>query len=226
MEEQERQLDRLRAWLARHGLDHGEGAALAGERPATRAAQVELLRLLNRIESRFDDVIAKEVVPPLDWQAVRDALHLAPAPRNPWSYIGARAQERFSQAGYPPAHCARADRLWRDFLFLQEDQVKPLQVPTGWVAALDYLLQALYFTSEVTQSDLATTYGISASTLGLRFRALVETLGIELFDHPARKRLAATRALTVERGRMSSDEFARRLLRGQLRGPAPRANSD
>ncbi|HBY99379.1 MAG: hypothetical protein M5U01_08490 [Ardenticatenaceae bacterium] len=215
------QLDRLGDWLARSGIELGVDVRLLRTLPANRNEQRRLLRLLNQIESRFDDAMAEDLDPPLRWNALREELHLIPVGRNPWSYIGARACEIFSAEGYPEEQIRRADRLWHDFLFLQDGQIKPLQASAGWISALDYLLQSLYFSAMASQAEVGVRYGVSASTVGLRFRALVDTLGVVLYDHKARKRLAAARALTVETGRMSEAEFNRHLLRG----PRPTVNS-
>lgn len=209
------QLDRLREWLVRTEIELGADARLLHTLPTNRGEQRRLLRLLNQIESRFDEAIAADLDPPLDWAALREELHLLPVGRNPWAYVGARAAEIFREEGYPEEQIQRAERLWHDFLFLQDGQIKPLQASAGWVAALDYLLQSLYFTASASQAEVGARYGVSASTVGLRFRALVDTLGVVLYDHRARKRLGAARALAVETGRMSEAEFNRHLLRGQ-----------
>jgi len=208
------QLDRLREWVTRSGVEVGADARLLRTLPTSRSEQRRLLRVLNQIESRFDEVMAEDSNLSLDWSALRTELRLYPVGRNPWGYIGARAAEIFKSEGYPEEQVQRAERIWRDFLFLQDGQIKPLQASAGWISALDYLLQSLYFTAVASQAEVGTRYGVSASTVGLRFRALVDTLGVVLYDHRARKRLAAVRALAVETGRMSEAEFNRHLLRG------------
>jgi hypothetical protein len=217
--------DRLRQWLIQYGIEV-EGQALLRPLPESPDDRRRLVRLLNRLESCFDEAIALDLGMPLGWAAIREELDLYPPGRNPWAYISDRAREIFTERGYPPEQVERAERLWRDFLLLQEGQIKPLQASAGWVAALDYLLQSLYFSGEATQAEIGARYNMSASTVGLRFRALVDTLGVVLYDHKARKRLAAARALTVEAGRMSEAEFHRRLLRGEVQLANPSVGND
>ncbi|HYN88507.1 MAG TPA: hypothetical protein VER55_08245 [Ardenticatenaceae bacterium] len=210
------QRQKLRNWLRRSGLQDEDASLLSGP-PTEPAGQQRALRFLNALESRFDESIATDLGAALDWGALREELQLLPGARTPWLYLGARAAEIFRDRGDQAEHIERAERLWRDFLFLQEGQIKALQASSGWVAALDYLIQGLYFRDEATQAEVGARYGVSASTVGLRFRALVETLGVVLYDHPVRKRLAAARALAVETGKMSEAEFNRRLLRSEGR---------
>jgi hypothetical protein len=208
---------RLQDWLKRNQIDPGSYTRWLFEVPDTIEAQTAVLRLLNEIESRFDDIIvAQEGEGFLDWDKIREELALLPHPASPWNLLLETIRESFVTLGYPEARCQRAERLWRDFLFLQQEEGSSLQVPAGWVAALDYLLQNLYFSSKATQEEVGRRHNVSTSTVGLRFRALVDTLGIHLFDHPARKRLLAQRAIAIEGGRMSEAEFNRRLLRGEL----------
>lgn len=208
--------ERLLAWLNRYPLDLGPVTRWLKAGPTTPDEQAALLRALNQLESRFDEIIeAREGPGWLDWDEVRKEWRLLPTPGTPWEALGRQLLETFAQQGYPATHGRRALRLWRDFLFLQDDEVSALQVPAGWVAALDYLLQGLYFSGQATQEEIGQRHNVSTSTVGLRFRALVDTLGLELYDHPARKRLMAQRTILVEGGRMSEAEFNRRLLQGE-----------
>ncbi|MBA3533104.1 MAG: hypothetical protein H0T73_14380 [Ardenticatenales bacterium] len=208
---------RLQDWLKRNHIKSGSATRWLFEVPDTLEAQTAILRLLNEMESRFDDVIeAQEGQLFLEWDAIREELSLLPHPDAPWNALLGQLQEAFATPAYPESQRRRAERIWQDFLFLQEEEVSPLQVPAGWIAALDYLLQNLYFSSKATQEEVGRRHNVSTSTVGLRFRALVETLGVHLFDHPARKRLLAQRAIAIEGGRMSEAEFNQRLLRGQL----------
>lgn len=205
----------LAAWIERGGLALPAHGCLRA-RPMQPREQRALLRLLNDLESRFDEVIAQERGrAPLDWGALREELQLAPDAGRAGLGLLLDLRLTFTRWAYPAAHIQRGERLWRDFLFLQEEQLSAFQVAGGWLAALDYLLQGLYFTGDATQEAVARRHGVSPSTLGLRYRALVEALGLTLFDHPARKRLLARRALAVESGAMSEGEFNRRLLRGE-----------
>lgn len=209
----------LQEWLRRNRISVGETERWLLLVPEGRESQVATIRLLNQIESRFDDLLAATDGGAIDWDLMREELSLMPRGRSPWADLGPQLRESLAVVGYDPARIARAERLWRDFLLVQEDQLSHLQVPAGWIAALDYLLQNLYFSAQATQEEIGRRHSVSASTVGLRFRALVESLDVRLFDHPSRKRLLAQRSIAVEGGQMSEAEFHQRLLRGKLALP-------
>lgn len=210
---------RLQEWLRRHDIDVGPDSPALLRGPVARRARRRALRQLNGIESRFDDVLrADPQTRFLDWDVLREELDLLPPAHSPWLLLLETLRERLGSVGYHPLHVARAARLWRDFIVAEEEQLNSLQVPDGWIAGLDYLLQALYFVGDETQEGIGQRHNVSTSTVGLRFRALVEALNIHLFDHPARKQLMARRAIAIEGGQMSEEEFNRRLLQGDRVG--------
>jgi hypothetical protein len=207
---------RLRHWLAEHGR-HDELAALDDyDDPLSRgAAARRALRTLNRVESLFDDLItATRGAEYINWDALRAERGLLPARDARGIALLDDIAVTFTALDLPPARVQRLQRIWRDFLLLQERHLQPLQLPAGWLAALDYLHQCLYFTGSAHQAGIARRHAVSLSTVGLRFRALVETLDLQLFDNPARKRLVASRALAINGKGMSESEFNRRLLQG------------
>ncbi len=207
----------LQEWLSRHGLTSETDALASLLVRNGRTSQAALLRWLNRIESRFDSLIgALEGDVPLDWGTIRHELALLPDPSSPLSDLPQVLRALLAAGPYSSEQLARAERLWQDFLFLQEGQVRPLQVPAGWAAAVEYVLQKLYFLGDSTQEQISLRHGVSISTMGLRYRALIEALDIQLFDTPARKRLLAWHALTIEGAGMSENEFNRRLLEGGM----------
>lgn len=208
---------RLQEWLGRHHIDIGANIRWLLEVPHDSASQRVALRLLNEIESRFDEIIAvTEPINAPDWDAIREELTLLPNGESPWHMLTEMIRPSLAALPYHEAHLRRAERLWRDFLVVQEEQLSESQVPAGWMAALDYLLQSLYFTGKATQEEIGRRHSVSTSTVGLRFRAVVETLDVRLFDHPARKRLLAQRAIAIEGGQMSEAEFNQRLVRGEF----------
>ncbi len=207
--------ERLLRWLAQQGLEHEVDTTWRLDGTDEKPVQNQIVRWLNQIESRFDDLMAAQQVA-LDWDEIRRELYLLSPDEAPLTEMVEQIRRTFARSGYSEEQRRRAVRLWRDFLFLQEEEVSPLQVMAGWLAALEYLLQGLYFTGSVTQGQMGKRHHVSTSTVGLRYRALVEQLQMELFDHPARKRLFARRAVAIEGRQMSESEFNRRLLRGEL----------
>lgn len=200
------ELDRLYAWLARWRIP---AEALKGD-------VVQRLRFLNALESRFDELIERDLGRPLDWRAVRQELDIWLPTTHPWWHVAQLAAEGLSHEGFGPAEVERAGRLWGDFLLITGESLSPLQAPEGWAAGLDYLIRRLAFKGIRHQARIGQRYGVSPSTVSMRFRTLVETLGVVVFDHPARKRLHAMRALLVESGRLSEQEFRARMLAGEL----------
>lgn len=208
---------RLQEWLEQHHIDIGSNIRWLLEVPHDHPSQRAALRLLNEIESRFDEIIAvTEPNDPLNWDAIREELTLLPNGDAAWYPLTEMIRPSLEGVTYQELHLRRAERLWRDFLVVQEEQLSDSQVPAGWVAALDYLLQSLYFMGKATQEEIGRRHSVSTSTVGLRFRAMVETLDVRLFDHPARKRLLAQRAIAIEGGQMSEAEFNQRLVRGEF----------
>ncbi|GEM_PF-6410794 len=200
------ELDRLRDWLTHWSLS---ADALQGRVP-------ERLRFLNALESRFDELVAKELGQPLDWWQVRRELEIPSPTTHPWwsvAHLSARALYR-RELGI--AEIERMERLWGDFVLIVGEEVPALHHVEGWLAGLEYLVRRLAFVAPTRQAAIGRFYGVSASTVSLRYRVLVDTLGVVIFDHPARKRLHALRALLVESGRMDEAEFQARVLAGEL----------
>lgn len=200
---------RLCEWIEENGVEGPRGGSLWQVGPRT------LLPWLNEIESRFDELIVEQCGPGwLDWDSLRAELRL-PRPTGGAAELAEEIQLMLVVRDLPEPPRQRAARLWQDFVLLQEEEVRPHQLPAGWGAALEYLLQGLYFAGGATQEEIGQSYGVSTSTVGLRFRTLVEMLGIVLFDSRARKRLLALRTVTVERGLLSEAEFNHRLMHGE-----------
>ncbi len=200
------ELDRLRAWLVKWGLPT---EALEGQ-------HFQRLRFLNEVESRFDEIIEQELDRPLDWRQLRLELGIELPTTHPWWHVAQLAAEGLVSQGFGAAEVERAGQLWGDFILLTGKSLSPLQAAEGWAAGLDYLVRRLTFKGTTHQAHVGRRYGVSASTVSMRFRALVETLGVVIFDHPARKRLHALRVLLVESGQLSEGEFHARVLMGEL----------
>lgn len=200
---------RLRAWLRLSRVPHVALEAVGSE-PA------EKIRCLNRIESRFDDIVADDIAPQIDWRQVRHELDLLPARSDDWYAVGERAVNAFRAQGYSAEQAARARRLWHDFIVVAPHILRETQAAEGWIAGLEYLIRRLYFVTPTKQRAIAARHHVSASTVSMRYRSLVEELGVEIFDHPSRKRLDALRTLAVDTGTLSEREFRSRLLAGEL----------
>lgn len=203
------EFSRLQAWL------HATNVPSLALNTVT-ATPVEQVRVLNALECRFDGVLADEMIPPLEWGRIRRELELVPSREHPWYDVGDEAAGAFARHGYGPAQTARARRLWHDFILVESHVLNDMQAAEGWVAGLEYLLCRLYFLPRVNQREIADRHYVSTSTVSMRYRALVETLGVVVFDHPARKRLDALRTLAVDTGPLSEGEFRSRLLAGDL----------
>ncbi|MDQ7028305.1 MAG: hypothetical protein Q9O62_00290 [Ardenticatenia bacterium] len=129
------------------------------------------------------------------------------------AHLSARALYR---RGMGIAEIERMERLWSDFVLIVGKEVPVLHHVEGWLAGLEYLVRRLTFAGQTRQAAVGRFYNVSASTVSLRYRILVDTLDVVVFDHPARKRLHALRVLLVESGRMNEDEFQARVLTGTL----------
>lgn len=202
---------RLRAWLRASGVPHLPLESI-------ESSPAEKIRCLNSVESRFDDIIGDEISPPLDWRYIRQQLDLVPATRDGWYDLDKRVASLFSAQGYSPQQVVRARRLWWDFVLVGANILRETQAPEGWIAGLEYLIRRLYFVTPTKQREIAQRYHVSASTVSMRYRSLVQELGLVVFDHPSRKRLDGLRTLAVVRGSLSEREFRSRLLAGELSG--------
>lgn len=200
---------RLQAWLRGWHVSHEL-------LEVSELSSAERLRHLNALESRFDNIVADEITPTVDWERVRQELDLVPAKHDAWYEVTERIVRLFSAKGYSAQQIARARRLWCDFLVVGQAMLSETQAPEGWIAGLEYLIRRLYFVTPTKQRALAARYHVSASTVSMRYRSLVDVLGLVIFDHPSRKRLDALRALAVDTGSLSEREFRSRLLAGEL----------
>lgn len=200
---------RLRAWLRASHVPHVPLEAIT-------STPAEKIRCLNSVESRFDNILADEVTPPIDWEYIRHELDLTPSQHDAWYDVAERTVSVFRIQGYSSAQIERARRLWCDFVVVGQHLLGETQAPEGWIAGLEYLIRRLYFVTPTKQREIAARHHVSASTVSMRYRSLVETLGLVIFDHPSRKRLDALRALAVDTGALSEREFRSRLLAGEL----------
>lgn len=200
---------RLREWLRGSRIPHVPLETIA-------STPAEKIRCLNSVESRFDGVIAEELTPAIDWEHIRHELGLELSQQDAWYDVADRAVDVFYERGYSPEQLARARRLWYDFVIVGPHILSETQAPEGWIAGLEYLIRRLYFVTPTKQREIAVRHHVSASTVSMRYRSLVEELGLVIFDHPSRKRLDALRTLAVDMGALSEGEFRSRLLAGDL----------
>lgn len=181
-----------------------------------RADRVQAaLRALNWLESLFDEEIEEHLYEAggLDWRKLRQELGLIPTAemKSPvLQEIEADFVEGLDLEGCPLAIVDRARQLWDDYILLTQGQVRPLRKPESWAAGMEYLLHLLYFVWQ-TQAEAGELYEVSAATVGKRYRALRDELGVEIFSYRFEKSWQAMEKLEGL-DRMSPEELVQRML--------------
>ncbi|MBN1352933.1 hypothetical protein JXJ21_26320 [candidate division KSB1 bacterium] len=140
------------------------------------------VRLLNLWEFKYDEFIF-HMVGDIFWEDLRNELVLTIDSKILEGFTAEVETEflgRMPERGYNWEHLRLARRLWKEFVFVSGNQLKPKKRHEAWAAAIEYLTGAVCFDRD-PQAIVAADYNVSTATLAARYKKIIETLNITVY---------------------------------------------
>ena len=150
-------------------------------------------KLANDVAQKITELNLADGAPVLEW--------LQPT----HGRVAGSVSEYLAKMGYDRKQVEGAIRLWHDYCRLKNPKLRKESV---WVATVAYAVERMEFNGAISQQELASHFGVNASTISGNFRAICDALGLMAYD-----RRYSTHKSLLE-GLVDSNPFLASILEG------------